>query len=167
MNFGPNLHSQDGVMWSCSYYKKWSSSHALPAYKIWTNLDQWLLRYERIKNSACAHAQYGCLSRIWSAYLDTAHGYEQKSMMTLYLLNVIFTFKIAVKDFKCGRGKRKGNAATRVEPATLGLQGRRLTDWAKQLAIDFVHKIQNPSKSNPKFDFQYKIWAWSWRLIKK
>ena len=27
--------------------------------------------------------------------------------MTLYILNVIFTLKIAVKHFKCGRGKSK------------------------------------------------------------
>ena len=40
-------------------------------------------------------------------YLDRVLWYQQKSTMSLYLLNVIFTFKSAVIDFKCGRRKSK------------------------------------------------------------
>ena len=104
LNFVLNFHNEEDVIWSWCYYKKWLSNHDLSAYKIWTNLDQWLLRYETMKNSDCAHAHFECLSRLMAAYLDRAqkcHGYERKQMMTLYLLNVIFTFKIAVKD--CNR----------------------------------------------------------------
>ena len=50
-------------------------------------------------------------------------------------------------------------AATGLEPTTLGLQGKRLTDQAKKAPIDFVHRNQNPSKSNPNFDFQSKFLA--------
>ena len=107
LKFGPNLHSQDDVIWYWTYYKKWSSNHNLSAYEIWTNLDQWLLRYETKKNACCAHAHCECLVRFTTGYLGRVHGYQQKPSMTLYILNVIFTFKIAVKDFKCGRGKSK------------------------------------------------------------
>ena len=107
LKFGPNLHNEDDVMWSWSYYKKWKTSHRLSAQKIWTNLDRWLLRYETKKNACCAHAHCECLVRFTTGYLGRVHGYQQKPSMTLYILNVIFTFKIAVKDFKCGRGKSK------------------------------------------------------------
>ena len=107
LNFSPNLHNEDDVIWYWTYYKKWSSNHNLSAYEIWTNLDQWLLRYETKKNACCAHAHCECLVRFTTGYLGRVHGYQQKPSMTLYILNVIFTFKIAVKDFKCGRGKSK------------------------------------------------------------
>ena len=105
--FGPNLHNQDDVIWHSCYYKKLSSSYDLSAYKILTKLEQWLLRYETKENACCAHAQCECLARFMTEYLDRVLWYQQKSTMSLYLLNVIFTFKIAVKDFKCGRGKSK------------------------------------------------------------
>ena len=56
------MHSQDDVMWSRSYHKKLLSGHGLSAYKIWTTLDNWFLRYQIMKNSDCAHAHYGCLA---------------------------------------------------------------------------------------------------------
>ena len=96
-NFGPNLHSQDDVIWSWSYYKEWLSSHDLPSYKIWTNLDKCLLRYETEKFRLCACA-------LWVSYEVYCSIFRQstwvwtKVNMTLYLLNVIFTFKIAGKD---------------------------------------------------------------------
>ena len=36
LKVGPNLHSQDDVIWYSSYYKKWSSNYDLSAYKICT-----------------------------------------------------------------------------------------------------------------------------------
>ena len=59
-------------------------------------------RYETKKNYCCAHAHYECFVRFTMGDLDRVHWYEQKSSMTLYLLNVIFTFKIAVKGLKFG-----------------------------------------------------------------
>ena len=50
-------------------------------------------------------------------------------------------------------------AATGLEPTTLRLQGKCLTDQAKKVPIDFIHRNQNSSKSNPNFDFQSKISA--------
>ena len=102
LNFGPYLHNQDDVIWSWSYYEKWLPIHDLSAYKIWTNLDKWLLRYETKRNSHCAHAHYECLAKLITAYLDGVHGYQQKSTMTLCLLNVIFTFKLTLKDLNFG-----------------------------------------------------------------
>ena len=58
-------------------------------------------------------------------------------------------------------------AATGLEPTTLRLQGKCLTDQAKKAPIDFIHRNQNPSKSNPNFDFQSKFSAWSRLRIKK
>ena len=58
-------------------------------------------------------------------------------------------------------------AATGLEPTTLRLQGKCLTDRAKKAPIDFIHRNQNPSKSNPNFDFQSKFSAWSRLRIKK
>ena len=37
-----------------------------------------------------------------TAYLNRVHGNEQKPTMTLYLLNIIFTFKLAFKGLKSG-----------------------------------------------------------------
>ena len=102
MKFGPNLHSHDDVIWYWSYNKKWSPSHDLFAHKIWTKLDQWLLSYETNKNVCCAHAHCECLVRFTTGYLDRVHGYQQKSSMTLYLLNVIFTFKLTLKGLNFG-----------------------------------------------------------------
>ena len=100
LKFCPYLHNQDDVKWSWSYYKKWLFFLDLSAHKIWTNLDKWLLRYETKKNSACAHAHYECLAKFMMAYLDRVHGYERKTILTLYLLNVIFTFKLILEDLK-------------------------------------------------------------------
>ena len=58
--------------------------------------------YETRKNACSARAQCEYLVRFPTGYLDRLHGYQQKSSMTLYLLNVIFTFKFAVKGLKIG-----------------------------------------------------------------
>ena len=42
------------------------------------------------------------VARIMTAYFERAHGYEQESTMTLYILNVIFTFKLTVKGLNFG-----------------------------------------------------------------
>ena len=73
LNFGHHLHSQDDVIWSCSYNKKLLSSHCLSAYRIWTNLDYWLLRYQIMRISDCAHAHYGFLATFIITKLDREH----------------------------------------------------------------------------------------------
>ena len=42
-----NLHLEDGALISWGYFMKWLPDHIQYAYKIWTQLDQWFLRYKR------------------------------------------------------------------------------------------------------------------------